>query len=120
MRPSPSNVALAGSQQLTQFAKGNAKDNIGDLLKTLQDISATSKPTEIAEIYAGFMRDSAKKQADHLVAIGEILALNREARGSPSPRQSHLQLKARRIDAKIIRLMGEPTRPEIIIPSAAI
>lgn len=80
---SAGNNALAGNQQLTQFAIGHAKENIGDLLKTLQAISATSKPTEIAEIYAGFMRDAAKKQADHLVAMGEILAQNSQAAWRP-------------------------------------
>ena len=80
---SAGNNALASNQQLTQFAIGHAKENIGDLLKALQTISATSKPTEIAEIYAGFMRDAAKKQADHLVAMGEILAQNSQAAWRP-------------------------------------
>ena len=80
---SAGNNALASNQQLTQFGIGHAKENIGDLLKALQTISATSKPTEIAEIYAGFMRDAAKKQADHLVAMGEILAQNSQAAWRP-------------------------------------
>ena len=66
--------AAAASQEVGQCAIRQAEQNAARLFETLKGMASAKGPAEVSKLYMQFVSESAKKQAEQLREMGELLA----------------------------------------------
>ena len=66
--------AAAAGQDISQCAIRQAEQNAANLFDTLKVMASAKGPAEVTQLYTQFVSESAKKQADQLREMGELLA----------------------------------------------